>query len=129
MVLVLATDGADYFKDHPHFAGGGPHSSPLIGVISLDPQPAVVSVGAGIEEKWGAWIEKHPTMAEKGFAHMKSRPGGRAGARAPRKSEDTIFMYPVSHSMNLETHSVTVRFAKGSMGFIANGLLEVVQRP
>jgi hypothetical protein len=68
-------------------------------------------------------------MAEKGIAHMKSRPGGPSGSRVPRKAEDTIFMYPVSHSINLEAHSITVRFAKGSMGFIANGLLELVQRP
>ena len=51
-------------------------------------------------------------MAEKGIANMKSRPGGPCGARVPRKAEDTIFMYPVSHSMNLEAHSITVRFAK-----------------
>ena len=58
LVLVLATDVAEYFKDHPHSVGGA-HSSPLIGVILLDPKPAVVSVGADIEEKWGVWIEKH----------------------------------------------------------------------
>ena len=33
------------------------------------------------------------------------------------------------HSVNLEAHSITVRFAKGSMGFIANGLLELIQKP
>ena len=60
LVLVLATDGAEYFKDHPHYAGGA-HSSPLIGVISLDPKPAVASVGADIQEKWDSWIQKHPT--------------------------------------------------------------------
>ncbi len=128
LVLVLTTDGTEYFKDHP-YSEGGVHNSPLIGVISLDPKPAVVSVGADIEEKWGVWIEKHPTMTEKGIDHMKSRPGGPSVVRVPRKASDTIFTYPVSHNINLEAHSITVRFPKGSMGFIDNGLLELVQRP
>jgi hypothetical protein len=34
--------------------------------------------------------------------------------------DEHIFMYPISHSPNLEKHSITVRFAKGSMGFITN---------
>ena len=49
-------NGAEYFKDHPAYVGGL-YSAPLIGVIALDPVPAVVHVGTGIEEKWYAWIE------------------------------------------------------------------------
>jgi hypothetical protein len=67
-------------------------------------------------------------MTEKGIDHMKSRAGDPSGARVPRKASDTIFTYPVSHSINLEAHSITVRFTKGSMGVIVNGLLESVQR-
>jgi hypothetical protein len=44
LVLVLATDRAEYFKDHPQYACGA-YSSPLIEVISLDPTPEVVRVG------------------------------------------------------------------------------------
>ena len=55
LVLVLATDGAEYFKDHPQYAGGA-YSARLIGVSSLDPVPEVVRVGTGIDQKWDAWI-------------------------------------------------------------------------
>jgi hypothetical protein len=127
LVLVLVTDGAEYFKDHPEYAGGA-YSFPLIGVIALDSVPEVMHVGTGIDNKWNTWIEKHRTIAQKGICHMKSRPGGRSGSRVPRKEEDIIFMYRVSHSINLEAHSITVRFVKGSMGFIANGLQEIIQK-
>jgi hypothetical protein len=33
LVLVLATDDDEYFKDHPQYAGGA-YSSPLIGVFT-----------------------------------------------------------------------------------------------
>jgi hypothetical protein len=41
LVLVLVTDGAEYFKDHPEYAGGA-YSFPLIGVIALDSVPEVM---------------------------------------------------------------------------------------
>ena len=97
--------------------------------MSQVPVPEVVLVGTGIDQKWDAWIQKHRTIAEKGICHMKSRPGGRSGSRVPRKAEGIIFMYRVSLSINLEVHSITVRFVKGSMGFIANGLQEIIQKP
>jgi hypothetical protein len=105
------------------------YNAPLIGVIALDPIPDVVCVGTGIDQKWDVWIHNHRAITEKGICHMKSRPDGRSGSLVPRKSEDIIFMYRVSRSINLEAHSITVRFAKGSMGFIANGLLEIIQKP
>ncbi len=51
------------------------------------------------------------------------------GLPGPRKEEDIIFMHRVSHSINLESRSITVLFVKGSMGFIANGLQEIIQKP
>ena len=128
LVLVLATDGAQYFEEHPSYAGGR-YTAPLIGVIALDPVPDIVQVGTGVDEKWQTWIEKHPDIAEKGIWHMKSKPSRCSGSRVPRKAEDNIFFYRVSNSINLEAHSITVRFKKGSMGFIANGLQEIIHQP
>jgi hypothetical protein len=50
-----------------------------------------------------------------------------SAGRVPKQDDDHIFMYPVSHSANLEEHSMTVRFAKGSMSFIAEGLKETIR--
>jgi len=50
MVLILATDGTEYFKDHTEYAGGA-FSSPLIEIIALDPVPEVVHVGIGIVQQ------------------------------------------------------------------------------
>ena len=105
------------------------YSAPLIGIITLDPTPTRVSVGnQDIVEKWGAWIEKNPLVAEKGIMHMKTNPGTRSVGRVSKKDEDHICMYGVSHSVNLENHTITVRFSKGS-GFIAHGLLEIIPNP
>jgi hypothetical protein len=84
MVLVLVTDGDEYFKDHPQYVDGV-YSSPLIGVMSLELIPEVLCVGTGIEQKWDTWIQKYRTIVEKCICHMKSRPDGRSESRVPEK--------------------------------------------
>jgi len=123
--LVLATDGAEYFKHHKSFAGGS-YTAPLIGVIALDPTPDIVQVGAGVQEKWRTWGEKNPDVAAQGTCHVSSKPSRSSGPRVPRNPTDNIFFYRVSHSINLEAQAMTVRFKRGSMGFIANGLQEII---
>ena len=49
--------------------------------------------------------------------------------KSRQKDEDHLCMYRVSHRVNLENHTITVCFAKGSMGFIAHGLLEIIPKP
>jgi hypothetical protein len=82
-----------------------------------------------IEEKWCTCIEKKPLVAEKGIMHMKTKPGTRSVGRVPKKDEDHLCMYRVSHSVNLENHTMTVCFAKGSMGFIPHGMFEIIKKP
>jgi hypothetical protein len=125
LVLVLASASAEYCKRHASFASR-PYTSPLIGVIALDPIPDIVQVGAGVQEKWRTWVQKNPDLAAQGIWHMTSRPSGSSGPRVPRNPTDNIFFYRVSHSINLEAHSMTVRFKRGSMGFIPNGVQEII---
>ena len=72
---------------------------------------------------------KTPNHLREGYMthEIKTRPT--SGFPVPRKEEDIIFMYRVSHSVNLEDHSMTVRFVKGSVGFTTNGLMEIIQKP
>jgi hypothetical protein len=48
--IVLSTDGAQYFQEHPQ-CDDGLYKTPLIGVIVLDPVTVVVIVGTDVEEK------------------------------------------------------------------------------
>ena len=94
-MLVLASNGSEYFKQHPHFTGGR-YCAPFIGFIALEPTPTRVSVGnQDIEEKWCTCIEKKPLVAEKGIMHMKTNPGTRSVGRVSKKDEDHICMYRV----------------------------------
>ncbi len=92
LVLVLATDVAEYCKHHAASASG-PYTSPLIGVIALDPIPDIVQVGAGVQEKWRTWVQKNPDLAAQGIWHMTSRPSRSSGPRVPRNPTDNIFFY------------------------------------
>ncbi len=79
-----------------------------------------------LQEKWRTWVQKNPDLAAQGIRHMTSRPSRCSGPRVPRNPTDNIFFYRVSHSINLEAHSMTVRFKRGSMGFIPNGVQEII---
>ena len=48
--IVLSTDGAQYFQEHPQ-CDDGLYKTPLIGVIVLDPVTVVEIVGTDVEEK------------------------------------------------------------------------------
>ena len=128
LVLVLTSDDSEHFKQYPNFAGGL-YSAPLIGIIVLDPTLTTVSMGnQDIKENWCTWIEKNPLEIEKGIIHVKTKSGTRSVGRVPKDDEDHVFMYRVSHRANLENHTIKGRFAKGSMGFIADAL-EIIPKP
>ena len=103
------------------------YSTLLIGIFTLDPTTTRVSVGnQDKKEKWCKWMEKNPSVSEEGMMHMKTKTGSPLVGRVSKKDEDHMFMYTVSNSVNLENHSITVRFDQGSMGFIANGVVEII---
>ena len=128
LLLVLATEGSLYFDRHMSFAGGK-HMAPLIGVVEVDPVPVTVTVGdQRMEELWSTWSATDPVLASAGLHHMRTKPSAQPGLnRVTRDIKDTVHMYKVVRSVNLEAYALTVQFKQGSMGYIPNGVISITR--
>jgi hypothetical protein len=57
---MLVSHTSEYFKQHPHFAGGL-YSAPLIVIIAMDPTPMTMSVGSKDRGEMVQMDRKEPT--------------------------------------------------------------------
>ena len=98
------TEGTLYFESHRNFAGGK-HSAPLIGVVEVDPVPVTVNVDSQrMEDLWSTWIATDPRLASVAMHHMRTKPSAQSALkRVTRENKDTVYMYKVVCSVNLES--------------------------
>ena len=63
LLLVLATQGTLYFERHSNFAGGK-HSTPLIGIVEVEPVPVTMTVDSPLmADVWSIWSTNDATPA------------------------------------------------------------------
>ena len=78
---------------------------PLIGIIAIQPEPIVTTVaGHEMPEGLSEWAAHGPVLSARAMLHMRTRPNPTSGGlRLLRKQDELVYMYGVSHSMDVES--------------------------